>query len=161
LRQILAGDHDIAKAIHQRDRREILERIVSKLRVQRRIERHVREPADHERVTIGLALGRGLRADDRSGAGFVLDEKRLSRSLRQRVGKVPPDEVVAAARADRDNDLHGAVGIAGLRARRRHADHRCPNRRCQAPKSLHRRSPCGATMRHARGHGNAGMEIGQ
>jgi hypothetical protein len=39
------------------------------------------------------------------------------------VGEMPPDEIVAATGADRDDDLHGAVGIRGLRLRHRRAEH--------------------------------------
>jgi len=139
LRQIFAGDHDIAEPVHQRDRHEILQRVVAELRIQRGVEGDVREPADHQGVAVGFALRRRQRADNGSGAGLVLDEKGLPRSLRQRVGKVPPDEVIAAAGSDRDDDLHGVIGIAGLRTRR--CNERCTDQGCRAPNSLHRRSP--------------------
>jgi hypothetical protein len=78
LRQVLAADHHIAKAIDQRDRHEILAGVIREFRIQRRIERHVGEPADNKRIAIGIALRRGLRTHHGAGAGLVLDEKGLS-----------------------------------------------------------------------------------
>src|SRR5258706_11280531 len=84
---------------------------------------------------------------------------------------MPPDQIVAAAGADRDDDLYRTVGIPGLRRYRRNAkgeSHKCRGDPCQrAAKSKHRISPAGSavaatlflagpTMRHGAGGGNAG-----
>ena len=114
LRQILAADHHVTELVDQRDRHEILARIVAELRIQRRIERHVGEPADHQRVAVRLALACGLRADHGAGARLVLDDEGLPHPLRQRVRKLPPDQIVTAAGPDRDDDLYGTIGITGL-----------------------------------------------
>ena len=117
MRQILAADHHVAELVDQRDRHEILARIVGELGIQRRIERHVGEPADNQRVAIRLALACRLRADDGAGARLVLDDEGLPHPLRQRVRKLPPDQIVAAAGTDRDDDFYGTIGIAGLGVR--------------------------------------------
>jgi len=128
--------------VDQRHRNEILQRIVTQFGIQRRIERHVGEPAHHKRITIRLALARGLRAHHRAGAGLVLDHEGLSHAFGKHVGEMPPDQIVAAARTDRDDDFYRAVGI-GLRAGTSGNDeeHKS-NRPCQrAAKPVHCISP--------------------
>jgi hypothetical protein len=176
LRHILAADHHIAKPVDQRDRHEIPERIVSQLRIQRRVERHVGKPADQQRIAIRLALGGGNGAHDGASASLVLDEEGLSHALRKRVGEISPDQIVAAAGTDRDDDLHGSVGIGSLRLRHRNTEReqREPGGDpCQhAIKSLHAssgarpatnrlcfRADC-ATCRSRRQHDVIPMEIG-
>jgi hypothetical protein len=131
MRQILAADHHVTEFVDQRDRHEVLARVVRQLRIQRRIERHVGQPADHKRVAIRLALARRLRADDGSGTGLVLDHEGLPHPLRQRVRKLPPDQIVTAARADRDDDFYRTIGIAGLRLRCGNAAHEKREQPCE------------------------------
>ena len=164
LRQILAADHHVAKLVDQRDGDKILLGIVGQLRIQRRIERHVGKPADHQRIAVGLAGRRGLGADHGAGAGLVLDHETLAGAFGQHVGDKPPDQVVAAAGPDRDDDLDGPVGIAGLRLRRGDTEHECRGDPCQrAAKSSHPVPPkmrpssgsfLGSSMRHAASGGN-------
>ena len=168
MRQILAADHHVTELVDQRDRHEILARIVGELRIQRRIERHVGEPADHQRVAIRLALACGLRADDGAGARLVLDDEGLPHPLRQRIRKLPPDQIVAAAGTDRDDDFNGTVGIAGLGVRCGNAakhERECPCQR--AANSVHLVPPSEnghrlallGTMRHAASGRNADVAI--
>ena len=125
MRQVLAADHHVAELVDQRDRDKILLGVVGQLGIQRRIERHVGEPADHQRIAVRIAGRRGLGADDGAGAGLVLDHKTLAGALCEHVGDKPPDQIVAAAGPDRDDDLDGPVGIGGLRLRRCHAKREC------------------------------------
>src|SRR5712692_4353362 len=96
-------------------------------------------------MAIRLTLGRRLRTDDRAGAGLVLDEEGLAGALRQHVGKMPPDQIVAATGPDRDDDFYRTVGIPSLRLCRRNAEsesHKCRGDPCQrAAKSKHRIPP--------------------
>jgi hypothetical protein len=52
-----------------------------------------------------------LRPDDRSGAGAIFHDDGLAEPLRQLVCQRPPDDVIAAGRPDRHDDLDRAVGI--------------------------------------------------
>jgi hypothetical protein len=45
--------------------------------------------------------------------------------------KLPPDEIVTAARADRDDDFYRAIGITGLCLRRGNAAHEKRKQPCE------------------------------
>ena len=103
---------------HQRDRREIGDRIVRQAFVeilvhhQRRIDRH------QQRVAIGRSLGSSLRADHRIGPRPVLDHHRLLEIDAHLVADEPRQHVGWAAGGEGDDDVDGAGGVV-LRGRLR------------------------------------------
>ena len=65
----------------QRDRLEVLERIVGELGVEERVHHQRAVDRQQQRVAVGLGLGDGLRADDGVGAGAVVDDDLLAEVL--------------------------------------------------------------------------------
>src|SRR5207237_9101982 len=93
--QILAADERVGEGAHYRHWREIASWIVAQVLVQSRVERHVRQTPDEQRVAIGCRRRHGLRADERAATRAVLDDERLAELRRQALGDEAPDHVVA------------------------------------------------------------------
>ena len=63
---------------------------------------------DHQQgVAVGLGLGDHLRRNDASGPAAVLDDHLLAELLTELGGDQAPDDVVAAAGRERDDQPHG------------------------------------------------------
>src|SRR5262249_60676189 len=92
-----------------------------------------------------------LCPDDRPGSGGIFHDNSLAESLRKLVRERPTDDVLAAARRDRHNDLDWAVGI-GLSPRELRNGWQHGDGRRQAQKSSTRKfhgvpsGKCGGTM---------------
>jgi hypothetical protein len=110
-------------AADQRDRREILDRIVGELRVHRRADR-VGLRRQQQRVAVGRRARDALAADRGARARLVLDVHRLAETSRHRVRDHANRAVDGAARGKRHDDLDRPRRevIAGRqRGRREHA----------------------------------------
>ena len=102
----------------ERDRREVLERVVGKPLVHRRVDRvsgHVLEPD-------GVAVGRRLRdeigGERRSGAGLVLDDDLLSDRRGDLRRQRSSEDVGDAAGGEAQDQPNGLRGVRVLRAGR-------------------------------------------
>jgi len=100
--------------------------------VQSRVERHVRQSADEQRVAVGRRRRDGLRADERAAARAVLDDERLAELRRQALGDEAPDHVVAAAGRARHDDVHCAARVFLRAGDRREEDERAGEPTCHA-----------------------------
>ena len=119
------GDIDVAHERggdqrKERDRDEILERIVGELAVEERVH-HQRSVDRHEqRVAVGSSLGDRLRTDDGVGTRPVVDDDLLAQILAHFLANEPSEKVGGPAGSKRHDQRDLARGI-GLR--------RCPHRR--------------------------------
>ena len=122
-------DHRVAR--QQRDRREILQRIVG--------HRHAHMGRDdqrgfgghQERVAVRLGLGHRVGADPPGRAGAVLDVERLAVQGRQVRLQHARDQVGAAARRKRHDDAHRSR-LRDARRRGQHGGAREPGAGSQA-----------------------------
>ncbi len=84
-------DEDVRHAGDERDRREVLDRVVGHLRIQRRIDRLRADRSHQQRVAVGRRLGDEIGAQVAAGAGLVLDDEALAEGLgelgRERAGE--------------------------------------------------------------------------
>ena len=112
-RQRRRDDQHVRRAAHHRDRREILDRVVGQL-AHRRIGAVRADVADHQRVAVGRGARDRERADDAAAAALVLDDDRLPERAPEPVGDRAGDEIDAAARLHRRDDLDRPVRIGGL-----------------------------------------------
>ena len=76
--QVLGGDQRVGNVEHERDRHEVVERIVRQLLIEPRIEHDIAQPADEQRVAVGRRIDHGLGPDDGAGAGPILDHRALA-----------------------------------------------------------------------------------
>ena len=104
----------------QRDRHEVLERIVGQVGVEERVHHQRAVDRQQQRVAVGLGLCDRLRADDGVGAGAVVDDDLLAELLAELQSDQPADEIRRPARRERHDQGDGA-GWIGLRKRRRRA----------------------------------------
>ena len=101
----------------ERDRLEVLQRVVSDRAEEMRIDRERPGIAHQQRVAIGRRLGHEGRADTAAGAGLVLDDEGLPERGAQPLGDRARIEVGAAAGRERhhDGDRSRRIGIRPLR----------------------------------------------
>ena len=112
-------DQYVGSAAEHCDGREILDGVVAEIAFHGRI-RGVRcHVADHQRVAVRLRAGGHLRRDRAARAGLVLDHEGLAHRQAQLVGDDARDQVHAAARRLRRDDLHRPIRIGVLRDGRR------------------------------------------
>ena len=104
-RQRRIDDDDARFATDQRDRREVVDRIESQVRIQGRTDR-IGLRSQQQRVAVGRRLGDELAADRRSRAGLVLDEDRLPETLGQLLRDQAHRAVDRASRRKRHDDAH-------------------------------------------------------
>ena len=79
LRRHVGMDHQDGRQRDQRgDRREILDRVVAEVGVERGIDRHRAGIAEHQHVAVGRGLRHQVGGDDAARAGHVLDHERLA-----------------------------------------------------------------------------------
>ena len=110
-------DEDVRRSADHGDRREVLDGIVGKL-AHRGIGAVRPDVTDHQRVAVGRRARGGERADDSATSALVLDDDRLGKRAPEAVGDRARDEVDAAARLHRRDDLDRAVRICRLRGDR-------------------------------------------
>jgi hypothetical protein len=98
------GDSDAA------DRREIVDRIVRQLRIDRRRQHMGGHAADGDGVAVIRRRRDHLRAERAGRAGVVLDVDALPERLAHPVGEQPPDHVAAGCIRQQHADLVRGVG---------------------------------------------------
>ena len=108
--------HDVRHLRHQRDGREVLDRIVVQLGVQRRADRERRRD-QHDRVAVRRRARRRLRADVAAGAAAVLGHHRLPERSREAVRDQAAEEIGAAARREGQDEPDRLRRIRFLRER--------------------------------------------
>jgi len=106
LREVLARDQGIGERADERHRREVRDRVVTRILVQAEIERHVGKAADEQRIAVGRRRRGRLRADQRSRPDAVLHDERLPELRAQLVAEQPADKIVAAAGRAGHDDPH-------------------------------------------------------
>ena len=111
VRQGFCADQRVGNVEHDRDRDEVVEWIIGQVLVEAGIEYDVAQAADEQRIAVGRRVDGGLGADDGAGAGAVFHHHALPQPLAELVGQQPADDVVAAGRPDRHDDLDRTVGI--------------------------------------------------
>ncbi len=97
-------------AHHQRDRREIAQRVVGQVVAHVRRDRDRADGGEEDGVAVGLRLGDEVGADRAVGAGLVLDQHRLRQRVLQLVGEQPADEIGRAAGREGDHHADRAGG---------------------------------------------------
>jgi hypothetical protein len=133
---------------HQRDRREILERVERLLGVEMAIG-DMAGHHHHQRLSVGRKLRKLAGRYGAVGAGPVLDDHRMAPHLLQFRADVARDDVGRAAGAEAYENLDRPGGPV-LRRRRRHAtvqqhqprnQHPCPPRHRHRPFVVRKRGP--------------------
>ena len=81
-RDLGLADHDGRQADQRGDRREVLDRVVTEARVERRVDRQRAGIAEHQHMAVWRRLGDHVGGDDAAGARHVLDDERLAERWR-------------------------------------------------------------------------------
>jgi hypothetical protein len=115
-RQVLLDDDDLRDRAHDADWREIADWVVTDLLDERR-NRDGADAADAEGVAVGRGIGDGLRADNATGAGAVVDDDRLAQRRFDVTRGQPRDEVGVAAGGIRHDEGDGPARPRVLRVR--------------------------------------------
>jgi hypothetical protein len=129
--QLRIGDQDCRHRGERGDRREILDRIVANIRIERGDDRHVTGVAEHQGVAIGRRLGSRERDHGGSRALDVLDDDGLTEIAAHSFGQKPSKDIGIAAWSRRYQQPNRVTRIRSiLRARRRkqtkhNAEHKC------------------------------------
>jgi hypothetical protein len=121
----------------QRHRREIFDRIVRQLAVERHVDRVGADRAHQYRVAVGGRFGDVVGADIAAGAGTVIDNHRLAPAFVELLAYRARDDVERTAGGERHDEADRLDGIIRLRERRARRE-RCMN---------DQRSQRGATLR--------------
>ena len=130
------GVHDQHGRVEHRhaDRREILDRVVREIAVQRRIDRDGAHGGEEQGIAVGLRLRHVLGRDRAAGAWPVVDDDGLSDQAAQPFGQEPRDEIGGAAGGESDHQPDRPVGvILRLCAARRRQKQRGDDQRGQRP----------------------------
>ena len=105
-------DEHIGRRVQLGDRREVLERVVGRLLVERGID-HEGARHHHQRIAVGRAA-RDLRDPEiAAGAAAILHDERLAERFTELHGHEPRGEVARAAGRERHHDPHRAFGVTG------------------------------------------------
>ena len=116
----------------QRDRHEILERIVGELAVEERIHHQRAVDRHQQRVAVGRRLRHRLGADDGVRSRPVVDDDLLAQILAHLLADEPAEEIGGPAGRERDHqrDLPRRIGL-----RRRRAKQKQQSKRRRQPRS--------------------------
>ena len=95
---------------HQRDRREVLDRVVGQVVAHVRRDADRAERGEEQRGAVGLRLRHVVGADRAVGAGLVLDDDGLAEDVLDLVGDQAADEIGRAAGREGDHDVDRLVG---------------------------------------------------
>src|SRR5215831_14321364 len=110
----VAMDHKHARREdHERDRGQVLDRVVRQLFVQARIDGNG-GTGHHQRVTVGRGLCGTLDRNIAAGAGRILDQDGFAPGLGKLVCKQPRCDVRGTAGRKTDENSNGFVRIGGL-----------------------------------------------
>jgi hypothetical protein len=97
-----------------RDRREVAQRVVAELRIERRVDRHRAGVGHPQRIAVGRRLGDELGADRAAGAGLVVDHDGLPERALQLVDEQSCVRIERATGREADDDLHRPLRKRGL-----------------------------------------------
>lgn len=97
-REVLACDQGVAERGRQSDRCEVAQRIVGQRPIEPGVEREIGGACDEQGVAVGRRFRGEFRADQRPGAGAILDDDRLAECLRHFFRDDARDQIEAAAR---------------------------------------------------------------
>ncbi len=113
-RAVRRHDEDVRGVDDERDRLEVLLRVVGQLRVERRVYRMRTGEGEQHRVAVGRLLLDVLGGDDAARPRLVVDDHRLLDVLGQALADLPRDRVGHAPRRERhdDRDRLGGEGLA-------------------------------------------------
>src|SRR5208282_5831152 len=112
--------HDERIPADAADRRDIADKIEGEIGVKRRVD-HVRRSDQEQRVAVGRRTHDCRRGDIAAGAGPILDDEWLAKSLRQRLTEQARDDVRRAPGIKADDEAHRP---------RRIVERRCDVRQC-------------------------------
>ena len=105
-------------AREQRDRREVLARIIGQALAHGHVDREHRARRHHDRVAVGRRMrDRGCRRHA-AAARPVLHDERLAQALLEPLAQDASEQAGDAARRKRDDEADGAAGIVGWLGRR-------------------------------------------
>jgi len=119
-----AGDHQRAHP-EPGDRRDIAERIERNLRLDSDVGGE-RGRVDHQVVAVRRRLGDEACAEQPAGPGAVVDQDRLAHRLAQALADDAAEDVVAAARGERNDETQRTIRVGLRRLGERDAG-RCRN----------------------------------
>ena len=109
----------VRNAGDERDRHEVLDRVVRHLRIERRIDRLRADRSHQQRVAVGRRLGDEVGAEVAAGAGLVLDDEGLAERLAELRREGAREDVGRPAGRERHDDADRLVRPRALRARPR------------------------------------------
>src|SRR5262249_37509138 len=110
----VAMDHkDARREDHERDRGQVLDRIVRQLFVQARIDGNG-GTGHHQRVAVGRGLGGTLDRNIAASASRILDQDGFAPGLGKLVCKQPRRDVRGTAGRKTDENSNGFVRVGGL-----------------------------------------------
>ena len=92
---------------HHADGREVGDRVVGELRIERRIEGQRADMAEQQRVPVGVGLGDGGAGDRSRQPRPVVDHHRLAEAVRHLLADDPAEEIGRSAGRERHDQGHG------------------------------------------------------
>src|SRR6185436_5579982 len=95
------------------DRRQVAQRVVGQPGIQRRVHGEA-DVVDENGVAVRRRLRHGLRSYGAPGAAAVIDDDLLAQVFAQTLRQQAPDDVVAAAGGERDDQTYRLRGIDRL-----------------------------------------------
>jgi hypothetical protein len=126
-RHVAADEEQHRLRAHQRDVREVAQRVVAGLLVGGRVARvrvrHADVPdqrvarVQQQRVAVGRGAAHRFAADAAAGAGAVVDDHRLAQRLRQFLGDDAAEHVGEAPGGPRHDDLDRLARVVGRSGR--------------------------------------------
>ncbi len=113
-RQLRIGDQEIGAGREQCDRREILDRVIADVGVDRGSDREGRGVAEHQRIAVGFGACGRFGADGAARPGTIVDDDALIKTDRQLLGGEACHGVGRPAGGERHDHLDDAARV-GLR----------------------------------------------
>ena len=116
-RQRRVDDEHVRRDRDQRDRREVLDRVVRHLRVEAGVDRVRRQRSHQDRVAVGRRFRNEIGADVAARAGAVVHHNALAPRVAQLLRDRAADDVERSARRKRHDEPHRPVRVRGGRLR--------------------------------------------
>ena len=116
---------------HHGDRRKVLDRIVGQL-AETDVDRDRRDVTHDDRVTVGLRLCSQINADGAAGTAAIVDHHGMAPALTELLRQRARQKISAAARRQRHDETHRALGKGGER-RASAQSQRCAGNGAQHP----------------------------
>ena len=125
------GDQHQREAAGERDRDQVLDRIVWQVLVDEGVDHRRRDRLEDQRVAVGPRAGDRVGGDGAAGAALVLHHHLLAELVAELLGGEPRHHVDAASRRQRNDELDRPVGPGFLRR----AASRMQRRPARAPRN--------------------------